>query len=101
MTGPYADLVAAHGLSHAHRLVLAAVPDCTRVLDVGCSTGYLAAELTARGCHVVGVERDPEAAARFVIVHGQAFRERFAPLFKSRVSVDVSESVSVLPTSHG
>ena len=64
MTGPYADLVAAHGLSSAHRLVLAAVPDGTRVLDVGCSTGYLAAELTARGCRVVGVEGDPEAAAQ-------------------------------------
>jgi methionine biosynthesis protein MetW len=64
VTGPYADLVAAHGLSCAHRLVLAAVPDGTRVLDVGCSTGYLAAELTARGCRVVGVEGDPEAAAQ-------------------------------------
>jgi SAM-dependent methyltransferase len=64
MSGPYADLVAAHGLSHAHRLALAAVPDGARVLDVGCSTGYLAAELTARGCHVVGVEGDPQAAAQ-------------------------------------
>ncbi len=64
MSGPYAGLVAAHGLSPAHRLVLGAVPDGARVLDVGCSTGYLAAELTARGCHVVGVERDPEAAAQ-------------------------------------
>jgi SAM-dependent methyltransferase len=64
VSGPYADLVAAHGLSHAHRLVLAAVPDGARVLDVGCSTGYLAAELAARGGRVVGVEADPEAAAR-------------------------------------
>jgi SAM-dependent methyltransferase len=63
VSGPYAGLVAAHGLSPAHRLVLAAVPDGARVLDVGCSTGYLAAELTARGCRVVGVEDDPEAAA--------------------------------------
>ena len=64
MSGPYAGLVAAHGLSPAHRLVLGAVPDGARVLDVGCSTGYLAAELTARGCRVVGVEADPEAAAQ-------------------------------------
>jgi methionine biosynthesis protein MetW len=64
MSGPYAGLVAAHGLSHAHRLALAAVPDGSRVLDVGCSTGYLAAELTARGCRVVGVEGDPQAAAQ-------------------------------------
>jgi methionine biosynthesis protein MetW len=60
--GPYAALVAAHGLSPAHRLVLDAVPRGARVLDVGCATGYLGAELTARGCAVVGVEADPAAA---------------------------------------
>jgi 2-polyprenyl-3-methyl-5-hydroxy-6-metoxy-1,4-benzoquinol methylase len=38
------------------------VPDGARVLDVGCATGYLAAELVARGCTVVGVEFDPVAA---------------------------------------
>jgi methionine biosynthesis protein MetW len=61
--GRYAALVAAHGLSPAHRLVLDAVPAGARVLDVGCATGYLAAELAARGCTVVGVEADPAAAA--------------------------------------
>ena len=61
--GPYAALVAAHGLSPAHRLLVAAVPAGARVLDVGCATGYLAAELAARGCTVVGVEADPAAAA--------------------------------------
>ena len=60
---PYAALVAAHGLSPAHRLVLEAVPPGARVLDVGCATGYLAAELAARGSTVVGVEADPAAAA--------------------------------------
>jgi methionine biosynthesis protein MetW len=43
--------------------MLAAVPAGARVLDVGCATGYLAAELKARGCEVVGVEADPDAAA--------------------------------------
>jgi 2-polyprenyl-3-methyl-5-hydroxy-6-metoxy-1,4-benzoquinol methylase len=60
--GPYADLVARHGLAASHRLVLDAVPCGSRVLDVGCATGYLAAELARRGCEVVGVEFDPEAA---------------------------------------
>jgi 2-polyprenyl-3-methyl-5-hydroxy-6-metoxy-1,4-benzoquinol methylase len=60
--GPYAGLVAEHGLATSHRLVLDAVPDGARVLDVGCATGYLAAELVARGCTVVGVEFDPAAA---------------------------------------
>ena len=62
--GPYAALVAAHGLSPAHRLLVDAVPTGARTLDVGCATGYLAAELARRrGCTVVGVEADPAAAA--------------------------------------
>jgi SAM-dependent methyltransferase len=60
---PYAALVAAHGVSPAHRLLLDAVPPGARTLDVGCATGYLAAELARRGCAVVGVERDAGAAA--------------------------------------
>jgi 2-polyprenyl-3-methyl-5-hydroxy-6-metoxy-1,4-benzoquinol methylase len=32
------------------------------VLDVGCSSGYLARPLVARGCTVVGIEQDPVAA---------------------------------------
>lgn len=60
--GPYATLVARHGLSESHRLVLHQIPDGARVLDVGCATGYLAAELTARGCTVDGIEFDPDAA---------------------------------------
>jgi SAM-dependent methyltransferase len=62
---PYAGLVAAHGLSPAHRLLVEAVSRGARTLDVGCATGYLAAELAAaRGATVVGVEADPAAAAR-------------------------------------
>lgn len=32
------------------------------VLDIGCSSGYLARPLVERGCTVVGIERDPQAA---------------------------------------
>jgi methionine biosynthesis protein MetW len=60
--GPYAELVAAHGLSGSHRLVLEEIPSGARVLDVGCATGYLAAELVRRGCTVDGIEFDPAAA---------------------------------------
>jgi 2-polyprenyl-3-methyl-5-hydroxy-6-metoxy-1,4-benzoquinol methylase len=61
---PYAALVDEHGLSPAHRFLLDSVPAGARVLDVGCATGYLAAELARRGCRVIGVEADPVAAER-------------------------------------
>jgi 2-polyprenyl-3-methyl-5-hydroxy-6-metoxy-1,4-benzoquinol methylase len=44
-------------------MLLALVPDGARVLDVGCSSGYLARPLVARGCSVVGIELDERAAA--------------------------------------
>jgi SAM-dependent methyltransferase len=60
----YGQLVGEHGLAASHRLLLAAVPDGARVLDVGCAEGYVAAELSARGCTVVGVEASAEATRR-------------------------------------
>jgi methionine biosynthesis protein MetW len=60
----YGELVGRHGLAESHRLLLAAVPDGARVLDVGCAEGYLAAALKQRGCEVVGVEASAEAAER-------------------------------------
>jgi len=58
----YGELVARHGLAESHALLLDAVPDGARVLDVGCADGYLAAPLTRRGCAVVGIEADAAAA---------------------------------------
>lgn len=71
-TAPYAALVARHGLSPAHALLLAAVRDGSRVLDVGCATGYLGGILQQRGCTLTGVEADAEASARapFPVVVG-------------------------------
>ena len=45
-----------------HAKLLTLVGAGMRVLDVGCSSGYLARPLVARGCTVVGLERDPDAA---------------------------------------
>jgi 2-polyprenyl-3-methyl-5-hydroxy-6-metoxy-1,4-benzoquinol methylase len=45
-----------------HAKLLALVGSTKRVLDVGCSSGYLARPLVARGCTVVGLELDPTAA---------------------------------------
>lgn len=46
-----------------HAKLLRLVGEGTRVLDVGCSSGYLARPLVARGCRVWGVELDGVAAA--------------------------------------
>src|SRR3954451_4465709 len=46
----------------AHMKLLNLVPPGSRVLDAGCSTGYLAEQLVARGCSVTGLELDPVAA---------------------------------------
>lgn len=45
-----------------HMKLLALVGSAKRVLDVGCSSGYLARPLVARGCTVVGIELDERAA---------------------------------------
>lgn len=57
-TRPYGKLIASVGLAPSHRLLLDAVAPGSRVTDIGCATGYLAAELKARGCTVVGFEHD-------------------------------------------
>jgi len=45
-----------------HAKLLALVGSEKRVLDVGCSSGYLARPLVERGCTVVGIEQDEAAA---------------------------------------
>jgi SAM-dependent methyltransferase len=47
----------------SHEKLLALVGQSARVLDVGCSTGFLARRLQARGATVVGLELDERAAA--------------------------------------
>ncbi len=47
----------------AHNLILSLVPPRTRVLEFGCATGYMSAELASRlDCTVTGVEMSTEAA---------------------------------------
>lgn len=45
-----------------HAKLLALVGSGKRVLDVGCSSGYLARPLVEHGCTVIGIERDEAAA---------------------------------------
>ena len=42
-----------------HTLTLDRIPAGSRVLDLGCAGGYLAAELRARECHVTGIDLFP------------------------------------------
>ncbi|MGB7156776.1 MAG: methyltransferase domain-containing protein [Tepidisphaeraceae bacterium] len=35
-----------------------------RILDLGCGTGQLAAKITSRGAHVIGIDRSPEMIAQ-------------------------------------
>lgn len=46
----------------SHRKMVDLVPAGSRVLDVGCSSGYLSRRLVDKGCTVVGAELDPAAA---------------------------------------
>ncbi len=52
------------GYTSSHTLALEAVAPGSRVLDLGCGRGLLAAELAKRGCRVQGVDCDPAAGCR-------------------------------------
>lgn len=49
-------------VNSSHSIVVRLVGEDRRVLDVGCSTGYVARALTAAGCTVSGIEYNPQAA---------------------------------------
>jgi 2-polyprenyl-3-methyl-5-hydroxy-6-metoxy-1,4-benzoquinol methylase len=48
--------------NNSHAFALSFVGYNKSVLEVGCSTGYLTKIMSERGCEVVGIELDPEAA---------------------------------------
>jgi 2-polyprenyl-3-methyl-5-hydroxy-6-metoxy-1,4-benzoquinol methylase len=56
-----------------HEKLLAFVGTADRVLDVGCSSGYLARRLIERGSSVVGIEVDEQAAEEARDVCEQVF----------------------------
>jgi 2-polyprenyl-3-methyl-5-hydroxy-6-metoxy-1,4-benzoquinol methylase len=49
-------------VNDAHVLAIGRVPHRSRVLDLGCADGSVAATLRRMGCRVWGVERDPDDA---------------------------------------
>ena len=48
--------------NNTHAFALGMIGHNKSVLEVGCATGYFTKALTERGCKVVGMEVDPEAA---------------------------------------
>jgi 2-polyprenyl-3-methyl-5-hydroxy-6-metoxy-1,4-benzoquinol methylase len=58
---PYAEK---HSPFSSHRKIVDSVAPGSKVLDVGCAGGYVARALAAKGCRVVGVDANDDAAAR-------------------------------------
>ncbi len=59
----YEQNLHARGLSTAQKQAMAWVPEGSRVLELGCASGYLGQLLIQnKGCRVTGVEIDPAAA---------------------------------------
>ncbi len=48
----------------SHHRIIQMVRPGTRVLDVGCAGGYVASSLAQKGCTVIGVDAQDDAAAR-------------------------------------
>jgi len=44
-----------------HTMALARIPPGARVADIGCAAGYISRVLSAKGCHVTGIDQYPPA----------------------------------------
>ena len=58
----YREDYEAYGFSRTHKQAVSWVAPGSRVLEVGCASGYLGRALIEKGCQVFGLEIDPEAA---------------------------------------
>lgn len=103
----YGEVVLRHGLSPTHHQVIDWVPRGARVLELGCSTGYIGRILIEeKGCTVVGVEVDPQAAvearAKGLEVHvgsleDGAFRTSLGEGYDIVIAADVLEHLASPP----
>lgn len=62
-TSTYDRSVKEVGFSPTHRHILSSVPDGSRVLELGPSSGYMTRELASRGCKVDAIEFNSADAA--------------------------------------
>ncbi len=53
------------GYDSSHTRAIRRVPDGSRVLDLACGPGFVAAKLRGKGCHVIGVDQENQEAGRF------------------------------------
>lgn len=100
----YGKVVADHGLSPTHLQVIDWVPRGSRVLELGCATGYIGRILMReKGCRVTGVEVDLAAAevarANGLEVHtgsleDEAFRTSLGTGYDIVIAADVLEHLA-------
>jgi methionine biosynthesis protein MetW len=90
----------ANGFSGTHKKAISWVAPGSRVLEVGCSSGYLGRALIDKGCHVTGLEIDPEAAREarengLIVKEGSvedaSFRASIAERYDFVLATDVLE----------
>jgi glycosyltransferase involved in cell wall biosynthesis len=54
------------GFESPHTLALEQIPPASKVVDVGCASGYMARALQAKGCQITGVDQFPPAGESFL-----------------------------------
>lgn len=100
----YYENVQTHGLSSTHKQVIAWVPPNSRVLELGCSTGYIGKILReSKGCQVTGIEIDARAAIEarkngLTVLEGSLesaeFRHSISGKFDVVIAADVLEHLA-------
>lgn len=97
----YRENVEQLGLSRSHKQVIAWITPGSRVLELGCASGYIGRILMQeKNCQVTGVEFDPKAAAEarnqgLAVIEGSledaAFRDSITGQFDFVMATDVLE----------
>ncbi len=98
-TSAYDRNVKLIGLSETHKHILASVPDGSRVLELGPSSGYMTRVLAMRGCRVDAIEVNPAdaaAAAQYCVTIVEGSLDDDAPWARLRGPYDVAIMADVL-----